>query len=381
MDYPKPFKRKNSPFWYFRYTDPDTGKRKLVCTKKTLKREANEVIHERINNIKITGSSSKPLGAYLSLFSSIETNPKYQEAKITDAAYSKAHARTVAGMMSQLILIIPTTLQKKNIDTFTPVDLKYIARILVDNYGQCRKSQNMFKQVKAIFNWAADNRLIPYSPATKIRDIKYEAKKRNALSLKTVLTVYSSRSLFSCNDAFDFFRVAATTGMRRGELLALSSEQIKDGVLVIDRAVKDYDGFIGTTKTGKTRIIPLSKTTISILSTRIGNGLIFNNNNKPYSQKTIATWYGLIRESVNKSDLSADIISEFSESSLHSLRHSLATYVRFAGVHDALVKSYFGWSLKEDTDMIERYTHTGSILYKVADAIDDIFSYAAQNKS
>ncbi len=378
MDYPKPIKRPGTKVLYFFYTHPITGKRHQKSTGETGARKARKVIEQFIDELYGVSADKVPrLLEYLDLFGSIETNPKYREAQITNFRYGTAHARNTAATMGKLkSLLQETSYLHRNLDRFTPLDIKQIAQMIVEAYGQTRGAQIMFQQFKMLFNFAADNHILPYSPAAKIRDIAYKTKPRKPISIKAVRTIIDRRDLHQSDQAADFIALAALTGMRRGELLALSGSHISGSRLLVSQAMNDYDKSIGTTKTGNSRLLPLSTLAQQILRPYADQEITFQNNNGDYlTQKTVSRWFAFFRENaIADEDIPLNIKEEISQSSLHVLRHSLATHLRFAGVHDALIKTYFGWSLHEDQDMLERYSGKDGYLQECADMIDSLFS-------
>ncbi len=378
MDYPKPMKRPEAKTFYFFYTDPVTGKRHQKSTGQTGVRKARKFIENFIEELYGKTVEKVPtLHEYMNLFGSIETNPKYLEAQITDARYGKAHARNVAATMGKLKALLEGTVYlNRPLDAFSPMDIKKIAQLIVGKYGKTRGAQIMFQQLKMLFNFAADNRVLNYSPAAKVRNIAYTANARRPISIKAVQLIIDREDLHQSKQAHDFISLAALTGMRRGELLALSGSQVSGSQILVSRAMTDYDRSIGTTKTGSSRLLTVSSLAQQILKEYAEQEIVFSNPSGGYlSQKTVSDWFVVFRERVNWSDeISLELKEEISRSSLHVLRHSLATHLRFSGVHDALVKTYFGWGLHEDRDMIERYSGKQDYLQECADMIDNLFS-------
>jgi integrase len=379
MDYPKPIKRPGTKVLYFFYTDPITGKRHQKSTGETGPRKARKVIEDFIDDLyDLRIHQPKPLRAYLDMFADPETNPKYREALITDAHYTLGHAQGVGRIMKQIRdeVLTGTSYLTRNMADFTSADIKKIAQMIVNNYGQSRKSQNVYIQLKGLFNYAADNHEIPYSPAAKLRNIKYEEQSREALSLVALKLIVERPDLHQSDKAYAFIAFAALTGLRRGELIALHSSQFsQDGHLLINQALDAAAGDLKETKTYNDRRIPLAKAARDIIEPYLENEIVFNNQGKMVHTRSVAVWYSGFRSAVvADKDIPLEIKEAISKSTLHALRHSLATLLRFSGIHDSVVRAYMGWELGGNKDMLERYTHVTDYLKGCADMIDSLFS-------
>lgn len=378
MDYPRPIKRPRTKTLYFFYTDPVTGKRHQKSTGQTGVRKARKFIEDFIDELYDLGiNKPKPLTHYMDLFSDPSNNPKYQEALITDAHYSLGHAKNVASIMRQLRyeVLADTSYLIRSMQDFSSADIKRIAQMIVNRYGKIRKSQNMYIQLKALFNYAADNHEIPYSPAAKLRNIKYNEKTRSALSQKALQIILSRKDLHQSNQAYAFIAFAALTGLRRGEMIALHSSQFYPGGLLVNQALNAASGELKGTKTDSDRRIPLARTAERIIKPYLENEIVFQMKGRMVHTRSVAVWYSVLRESVKADpDISLAVREEIAGSTLHSLRHSLATHLRFSGIHDSVVRSYMGWELDTSKDMLERYTHATDYLQECADMIDNLFS-------
>lgn len=377
MDYPKPIKRPGTKIRYFFYTDPITGKRKQKSTGKALAREAKDFIRDFIDDLYgLRLHESKPLVHYLDLFAETETNPKYQEALITEAHYTLGHAKTVARIMKQLRdeVLVNTSYLSRNLADFTSADIKKIAQMIVKKFGQTRKSQNIYIQFKGLFNYAADIRVIPYSPAAKLRNIKYEETPRAFLSLEALKLIISRPELHQSEQAHVFISFAALTGLRRGELIALHSSQFTEKYLLVNQALDSATGNIKETKSYKERKIPLAECARQIIEPYLDDEVMFNKKGKMVHTRTVAGWFAVMRQSVSEDKgIPIEIKEEVAETTLHSLRHSLAKHLRFSGIHDSVVRAYMGWELDKNKDMLERYTHASDYLQECADMVDNLF--------
>jgi len=154
--------------------------------------------------------------------------------------------------------------------------------------------------------------------------------------------------------AYACFLLAACTGMRRGEVLALQWKHINftDKYITIDRAWKGKKE-IGRPKNGRTRFCGLAQPLKDCLETYRKNvshnqpdDLVFS-----YADGTRLGnewWTGRFSYARKKAEIKNN------ELSAHNLRHTLNTMLRDRGMSTDKVYAWMGWS---GAGIQERYTH------------------------
>ncbi len=369
-----PFQRTKGGKYYFRYTDAD-GNRNQKCTGTRDYEEALLIMKAFMG--KVITPDVPTFRDELRLYQSIETNPKYKSAQIDGSHYSRRYAQTVAYKAKKLEAICLNScpeLFMLKLDEFTRRDIKKLTEAIVASMGHCRTAQLCQQVLKGIFSEAMQDGIIQTSPAQGQKNIKYNQKVRYAIPNEWLAWVIANPDLFLSHEAWAFFSIAATTGMRRSEILALSSEQLKGDVLTINRNLQGTgrDSGIGLPKWDIIRTVPLSKLTYQLIRSLdpCSNGRYFYRSSA-WVQKIFdnlkATLNGIDKE---HEDLWCDLTP-------HVLRHSFNTNLLVAGVNDNLIAEYLGWQHQGTLlDMQHRYTHfVTKHLRPVADMVDEIYAY------
>ncbi len=372
----KCYLREDSNIYYFKYKDPETGKRKPKSTGETDYDEA-----ELIRKAFLAKLENPPVPYFLDelrLYQKEETNPRRRSALIDGGQYSKSHADTIAYKARQVERIMQERCPeffKFRLDEFTRRDLKKVTEAIVASLGRCRTAQICQQVVKTVFSEAVQDGVIEVSPAYGQRTIKYEEKARYAVPEDWIASIISRPELFKDNQSWAFFTVAATTGMRRSEILALSKDQIFGNVMTINRAMKGQgrDSEIGLPKWNIIRTIPISEITLNALKTLTPDRKTGRYFYRPSS------WAQGIFPSLRTVLQVIDRENEqyWGELTAHILRHSLNTNLLVAGISDAFAAEYLGWKHQSKLlDMQQRYTHfVCKHLQVIPEIIDKLYSF------
>lgn len=130
--------------------------------------------------------------------------------------------------------------------------------IYLSGQGLAPKTRNNILVAGTVaINWAFENQLIPSNPAQGLRKFSGDSKKRG------VLTDEEVKKLFAMEWSDDRLKLAnmlaATTGLRAGEIAALRVCDLGEGVLHIRHSWSEHDR-LKSTKTGKDRTVPVLST-------------------------------------------------------------------------------------------------------------------------
>lgn len=210
----------------------------------------------------------------------------------------------------------------------------------IKNYPRAR--DKTFTLLKEIFNKAVSLNYIRYNPINNIELPKHKKKKGKSFDNKQISLLKES---FNNNKYGDFYYFAMYTGMRRGELLALTRDDInfKDYTISVDKSFND--GNIGFTKTESSkRIIPI----IDALKPIANKYKDYSKSVRlfPYCETTVDKHFKRILKSLNITD---------SSYTLHSLRHTFATIMRENSIDEKVISQWLGHSNISTT--LNIYTH------------------------
>lgn len=364
--------REDTGVWMMVLYDPATGRRIRRSTGTSRHEEALRIYRRALGDLE---GSAGPLtiGVLLDLYSNPDTNPRYMIAQVEGTRYGADHARSVAGRakaLKHLLSLRAPLYLNKDVADLRKFEVKNIRQIIIDAWGQRRKSQEAFADFKTMLAQCSQDGYMDFSPGRDIRDIPYKAKHKPSFPAEEINRVLALRDVCPDLEKWAFFAIMATTGMRMSEVLALSERQLFKGTLTIDAALKTNSADdIGLPKYDLVRVIPLSKVTLEILSyvTPDRYGRYFHHNRNWGS--------GAVREVLLVACTTYPEEREFfSRMTSHTLRHSINTNLLASGLPPLLVAEYLSWNHQCLLDMQQRYTHVyAEALRPIADRIDELY--------
>jgi len=321
----------------------------------------------------------------LKQYENLETNPRRKMAITDGSAYSDSYGSLqtrYAKYLDNLLSKKMPSLLSRQINSIRRADLHKIKEIIVKEKGHTRTAQLMYEQLRRMFTQALSDGILEKTITDGERGITYKRNARKAIAPEVLTEIIDHKEWFENEKLWAFFTVLATTGLRLSEALGITPSRIDHGVLTVDRQLQYIPGKKTTfipPKCGITRVIPLSKTTISALD------VVLAKKKKDQPVFTIA------RSRINPMlkmirALASREYPQYKESimtmSSHSLRHSLNTNLLISGSNPILVAEYLSWKHQELIDMQQNYTHFVAMNLKpIADAIDDLFIDEKNNQS
>jgi integrase len=228
----------------------------------------------------------------------------------------------------------------------------------------------------SLFTWAKRNRYVSENPFAGVR-VKMERKKvrRRELFSKdeiaTIIDSLGSAKLVKNESNYWGALIAIYTGARRNEIAGLLPEDVKQdadtGIWYFDINDEVEEGKEVKTEAGK-RVVPVHPRLIEkgfiefVEKSRSMRGMIKHSNG--YKSRLLydltytkhEKWGRNLGRWFNESYLKA-LGLKTSKKSLHSLRHSVITYLSMAGIEVAAIKSIVGH--EPDTVTTGTYTHYG----------------------
>lgn len=320
-------------------------------------------------NIEIT------LCDLINSYCSPETNPKLLDSKETGKIYKPSTVRLmtrIAKDNKELLSRKGVLFMKYTIKDLSRTDIINIRKIIFNEFGKTRKSQMMFDQIKQYINFAFQTGKINTNPSDRIPSITYTPIVKPSIRPEIITLIINSKHFFPSKLAWAYFTIAATTGMRRSEIMGMDFGKIKykenQYYYLIDQQWEQYSKGYVLPKMNKVRQIPLADITMTAIQT-IGikpKGRLFD---KKWS------WVDIIFQQL-RLILRAQYPDEekINKLSSHVLRHSLNTNLIIAGTDKDLLQKYLGWSRERDFSTQVLYTHYGATdLIPVSKMIDKIY--------
>ena len=213
----------------------------------------------------------------------------------------------------------------------------------------CRTSQAIMEVAKTVFGQPVEKGLVLQNPVYRLPTGKYDALERVALSEEQLDALLKRENFESSNPRhYIATMIAATTGMRAGEVRALQWGDLdpKAGIIHIMRAVANESSAVGLPKWGKRRFCPYPKILKGILEplrVEVSDTYVF-----AWGEDAILN-YSRWKDNFHKACTAAKV-----ETTLHGLRHMLNTCLLMWGIPDAVIRAALGWS---DPTIQQRYTH------------------------
>lgn len=336
--------RRENGVWYYTCYSP-SGKRVYRSTGTTKKTEACMIVMERYRTDTLIQKPETSLARFRDLaqgFWDYDTCPIIQEKLARGGTYTRRSALDNERMTENRLVpafgdtylcdITPMMVRKWVLDTAKDFSAKSINNWLL-----------VFRQMldEAVFR-----KLIPSNPARAIKPLIQKRSGRGCFTSEQV-----KRILDCCDNEKLRMMVAlaAKTGMRQGEIRALTVEQIKDRYILVDASYSRVDGR-KCTKAGYSRIVPIDPVFRAKLLAfaPCPEGMLFTNNGAvPVSCQWIGRKFTQAMEK-------AGIDWREEKLSFHSLRHFANTVMLSGGIAPDLVRKIIGHTTEA---MTENYLH------------------------
>ena len=287
-------------------------------------------------------------------------NPINKKTNIKEAGelYLRLHAstnckpstyKTYEGYLNNIIVPFFGDL---NINEISPILIKEFMKQMQDK-GRANATINKYiKFISAIYNFMIDSDAAVRNPLARVKSLKeIKNKKIRALCTEEVQALLSkTKQVYP--DFFPLLFTALFTGMRQGELFALTWDSINwiTKKITID---KNYThGTLGTPKTGKIRVIDMSDELAKVLREwrmacpKGENNLVFPNNEGNYQSA---------ENMMKRRFLPALNRAGIDRIRFHDLRHTYASLLLANGAPMKYVQHQLGHS--SITMTMDLYTH------------------------
>lgn len=220
--------------------------------------------------------------------------------------------------------------------------------------------QQLYATMKAIFQSAVDDDLIPKNPLAKIKPPKKDTAKRAALSRETLGRFLSALDNIPLDSHTVGLHIAVLAGLRRGEIIALQWGDIDSGVIRVRRSMEEHNMHIKEPKSvSGIRDVPMIEELEATLARwkgiqrakfdvlgieQMGSTPIMSSDTGSYIfPQNFDRWWRKVRPSFG---LDGVVI--------HELRHTYLTMLASGGAPSQVIKSLAGWS---SISMADTYVH------------------------
>lgn len=337
------YKRSNGIWSFYVYQN---GRRVQRSTGERTKAKATKVMMQFLDREnEVSTSSFLTFGEFSKGVFDYDTGPIVKRKTLRGYSYSKSYARDNQRYVDKYIVPF---FGRYAIDSIKPNDVEWWLLAIPERHGVGNKTANcVLGAFRAVFAEAQMQGLIASNPAAVVKPLskRYGVKPRGCYTMEQVHRIFSERWN---NLSYAACLLAATTGMRMGEVRALTVEQIHEDYIEVNASWSDLEGR-KCTKSGWDRIVPLSPDVKAVLDEIMPPcGLVFTlNGSKPVEDKCILKY--LYRR---MDDLEID--HKVLNLTFHSFRHYFNTRLVAAGIQGEKVRAVMG---HESEQMTEHYMH------------------------
>jgi integrase len=348
-----PRRSRRTVYYYFWIYDQN-GKRKYRSTGKLTYEEALRFCRSLQIKGQLFQDTSYTFASFTKDFFIYESCPYIRGRLLRGFSYGRTWAKKQRSLLENTIR-----------PYFGNIDIRSISFPMVDTFIlKLRQLNNGIKTInhtltalKTIFGYAKQAGIIETNPAEGIKPFKSASKEKGIFTRGELISLFASPEKSGNWDNpmhFLLNYLAATTGLRLGEILALRPEDIVDTTLNVAHSWNRLEG-LKCTKTGKTRSIPITSELGIVIQKYIQDGKITgfifsaNGGESPIDHKAVYRhfWSALAKISINQQ------VRKDRNLSFHSYRHTFNTMLLEAGVHPETVRLITGHSAQ----MTAHYAH------------------------
>jgi integrase len=347
-------RRSRGTVYYYYWIYEANGKRKYRSTGKLTYNDALKVCRSLQIKGQLYKATSYTFDTFTRDFFIYEKCPYIRGKLLRGFSYGRTWAKKQRTLLENIIMPQFKEIDIRNISSSTIDD--FVMKIRQSNHG-VKTVNHILTAIKTIFGHAMQNGFIETNPAEGIRPFKNTAKEKGIftrIELKKLFASFGQSEIWPNPMHFLINAIAAMTGMRLGEILALRPENIINNTISVEHSWNRLEG-LKCTKTGKNRIVPIPHELGMAIYKYISNNhvteYIFsaNNGKKPVDHKAVYKhfWTALAKIGIDRNIRQARNIS------FHSFRHTFNTMLLEAGVHPETLRLITGHSAK----MTAHYAH------------------------
>jgi integrase len=227
---------------------------------------------------------------------------------------------------------------------------------LLDSGLSPKRVNNITSCLRVMLREAKRQGLLQHDPFDVIRPFADNCRERGVLSIDEVRKLFSDDAIATAWGGNLLYRtinmVAASTGMRQGEILAVRDEDVHDGWIHVEHSWNLHYG-LQPTKTRQTRDVPVPPKVMEAMKPFLGSdGFVFSmtHGERPATGHRITKglYAALERIGLSHEERTRRNIN------FHSFRHFFNSVMRARQIPVAVLQSVTGHTTLEMTD---RYSH------------------------
>lgn len=356
MRYREPFrlfpkKLKSGTTIYYYTTYDILNRRKQYSTGQTKKSLAYRYCMELFKHDELLQVNKTKFSEYTKDWFEYDKCPYIQSLLIRGKTFSKSNAIQFRSRLLKSLIpffgnLYLTDIQSKHVELWI-IELK--------KKNLSNTTINMYiADLRKILNYAFSKGDIDKQPLSGFKLLKNNSAKRTTLTPTEVKRLFNKekKSDIWVKDVYYIINyLACNTGMRIGELLALKYENVKKDHILVKY---NFDRIYGlkTTKSGKSRIVPISNDTYNLifkLKKESSSDFVFCNKSKPFTHNNILKHLKIALGNIGISDQER----KTRNITFHSWRHYFNTKLIKEGVPLPIVQAIIGHS---SNAMTENYT-------------------------
>lgn len=344
-------KRPKTKYWYYKLG----GWTVYRSTGETVKSEAMKVAMAALES-EDAGPVGPSLRRYAEPYFLWDQCPHVRRLLSEGRSVTRYHVKNMRSVLENHVFT--DRIAKLRISEIKRADILDFRERLVEKLDYTRTVQRALSALKIVLKEAYFREDVNRDPTAGIGVTKYEPAEIGTFTEAELRKLFPATPPGPWKDltGYGVFLTAATTGMRRGEILALTWEytHFEEGYIEIRQAWKDRHE-LGLPKWNKTRTAPLPSMLAETLK-RIGErkmnvgpeDLVFCYDD---GERLGGTWW---QKRFDAAMVEAKIDKKKRNIRPHSFRHTLNSLLREKGYDPAKIRAALGWA---DEEIQDNYTH------------------------
>ena len=360
---------KRSKYWYYRIA----GEKTFHTTGKKTRGKAEAYVVELLRSIEGNNRQRHlSFRRYTETFFHWDRCPHIRRLREEGKSITRRHAKIQRQRLENHILTDPFA--SKRISEITRADVLDLRSRLLQKNAPATVNKAL-GVVKVIFREALYREEINRDPTAGVGNVRYQKEERGIFTVEELRMLFPDHGNGPWKDVQDStcFYLAAVTGLRRGEILALRWQHIDFDrkFLTVCEAWKGGSE-IGLPKWGHMRLVPISSRTINKLTQLQAESIRISLEDFVFcyddGSRIGETWW---RKRFCAAIDRAGIDRQARRLTAHSFRHTINTIVRNSGHDPAKIRAILGWM---DEAVQDNYTHWDLDHLKAwADIVDSIW--------